>query len=151
MNNTLFKKKKVSLIGSKYIKYYKKKLRKNNNEPFQTKFGKLNQKTMSFNESFSPAGVINSNHNNFGDKKVQDLGIDNNIIQNGGDNISWQQYILNSIKEFIRDNYGFLILLVLIIILLYIRYIEVLKRKEKINQMKKHFLKEEAEKELDGI
>lgn len=106
---------------------------------------------MSFNESFSPAGVINYNHNNFVDKKIPELAIDNNIIQNGGDNISWQQYILNNIKEFIRDNYGFLILLVLIIILLYIRYIEVLKRKEKINQMKKHFIKEESDKDLDEI
>ena len=122
--NTLFKKKKVSLIGSKFIKYYKKKLRKNKNntnstgnknevketfqpmsEPLQTKFVKLNQKTLSFDEQLNKNKQMSA------------------VNQDGGNNETWSKVMLNNIKEFVKDNYGFLILIILIVVLLYVRYI----------------------------
>lgn len=43
--------------------------------------------------------------------------------------------LLNPVWEFIRENYGFFIIIILILILLYVRYIEVCKRKNKMKDV----------------
>lgn len=114
MDNYTLNKKKYNLIGSKFIKHYKKKLRKINKP--QTKLTN---------------NLINQNI------------VGGATIAVETPNITWYQTIYNHIIDFLKDNYGFLILILLILILLYVRYIEVLKRKEKIKKIKKKYVKEE--------
>lgn len=45
----------------------------------------------------------------------------------------WYHKVGNILLQFLKDNYGFVILFLLIVILLYVRYIEVNKRKVKVN------------------
>lgn len=60
--------------------------------------------------------------------------------------------LLNPVWEFIKENYGFFIIITLISILLYVRYIEVCRRKNKmkivIDQINKQNEKEEFENEI---
>ena len=48
---------------------------------------------------------------------------------------TWYKKISISICDFIKENYGFFLIISLIIILLYVRYIEVNKRKEQIKKI----------------
>ena len=49
----------------------------------------------------------------------------------------WYHKLGNILLQFLKDNYGFVILFLLIVILLYVRYIEVNKRKVKVNLLLK--------------
>ncbi len=50
-------------------------------------------------------------------------------------NPNWYDKYLDQTKNFIKENYGFVIISTLIIILLYVRYIEVKKRKKKLQEL----------------
>ncbi len=50
----------------------------------------------------------------------------------------WYKLMLLSIWEFIKENYGFFLIVTLIIILLYVRYIEVNNRKKKMKHIIEH-------------
>ena len=120
MDNYTLNKKKYNLIGSKFIKHYKKKLRKINKPQTKSTNNLINQPNI-----------------------VQPNIVGGATIAVETSNITWYQTIYNYIIDFLKDNYGFLILILLILILLYVRYIEVLKRKEKIKKIKKKYVKEE--------
>jgi hypothetical protein len=55
-----------------------------------------------------------------------------NIIPDNIDE-TWYQKLGSILFQFLKDNYGFVILFLLIVTLLYVRYIEVNKRKVKVN------------------
>jgi predicted PurR-regulated permease PerM len=66
--------------------------------------------------------------------KLDNMKVDN---ENYINNIIYSYYnsVLSFIINFIKEYYGFVLLLTLIIILLYIRYIDINKRKEKIKKL----------------
>ena len=72
------------------------------------------------------------------DKKIKNyfinkIKLDNINVQSNFNIIQiWYDFFKKIIINFIKEYYGFVLLLSLIIILLYIRYIDVNKRKEKI-------------------
>jgi predicted PurR-regulated permease PerM len=51
------------------------------------------------------------------------------------DNEKWYKKILENIWNFIKDNYGFFLMVTLIILLLYVRYVEVNARKKKMKEV----------------
>jgi predicted PurR-regulated permease PerM len=51
------------------------------------------------------------------------------------DNEKWYKKLLENIWNFIKDNYGFFLMVTLIILLLYVRYIEVNARKKKMKEV----------------
>jgi hypothetical protein len=63
-------------------------------------------------------------------KKIKNEEIKQNIIS-----ISLYKKIWENIWNYIKENYGFFLIITLIIILLYVRYIEVDKKKKKINNI----------------
>lgn len=71
-------------------------------------------------------------YKNIMDKQIQEEEI---IKFEQSNIIPFHKKILNYIKDFIFDNYGFVILMTLITILLYVRYLEVNKRKQRIKEL----------------
>ena len=59
------------------------------------------------------------------------------MLQNEEKSKTWYKTLYLNTVEFVKENYGFVILVILISILLYIRYIEVSKNKDKIMKIKK--------------
>ena len=57
------------------------------------------------------------------------------IIQNNVQIIPFHKKIVNSILEFLKKNYIFIIIITLISILLYVRYIETKKRKTQMKEI----------------
>jgi hypothetical protein len=51
------------------------------------------------------------------------------------DNEKWYKKLLENIWNFIKDNYGFFLMVTLIILLLYVRYVEVNARKKKMKEV----------------
>lgn len=51
------------------------------------------------------------------------------------DNEKWYKKLLENIWTFIKDNYGFFLMITLITLLLYVRYIEVNSRKKKMKEV----------------
>jgi len=62
-------------------------------------------------------------------EKQQTLELQNNLTE------TWQKKLYKNICSFIKENYGFFIIVTLILLLLYVRYIEVNKRKNKVQNI----------------
>ncbi len=58
--------------------------------------------------------------------------------------------ILNPVWEFIKDNYGFFIIITLISILLYVRYIEVNRKKERMKNVIEQLNKENEIEQIEN-
>ena len=121
---------------------------------------------MSFNNNIKKPKLVESKLVNFYNNKIkartlavqlekeqlekeQINNVNNNIISE----IPLHKKIFNNIMEFIKANYGFVLLTSLIIILLYIRYIEVTRRKQQLkdlnNKNNKYIL--DTDSESDSI
>jgi len=69
-------------------------------------------------------------------KEIKELESQNNLTE------TWQKKLCTNICCFIKENYGFFIIITLILLLLYVRYIEVNKRKNKVQHIIKQINKE---------
>ncbi len=58
--------------------------------------------------------------------------------------------VLNPVWEFIKDNYGFFIIITLISILLYVRYIEVNRKKERMKNVIEQLNKENEIEQIEN-
>jgi hypothetical protein len=111
---------KPQLVPSKLKKYFRNKI--------------LKEKDLANN---IPKDLAKDLANNIPKDLSKDL--ENNI------NEPLYKIIYNNILQFSKENYGFMVLLILIIILLYVRYIEVLKRKDKIKKLEKQLELEDSD------
>lgn len=61
---------------------------------------------------------------------------------------TWYKKMLKDIYQFIKDNYGFFLIIGLILLLLYVRYIEVNRRKKKMKNVIDKIQKEKEVKQF---
>ena len=84
--------------------------------------------------------LIEKINNKFMELELKEKIQEENIKQSeicASNQIEWYDVYVDQCKDFIKINYGFVIISVLIVLLLYIRYIEVKKRKAR----KKKYIK----------
>jgi hypothetical protein len=68
-------------------------------------------------------------------KEIEQKEIQEKEIEIQVQSKTWYNSISDYICEFIKENYGFVLLFILIVLLLFIRYIECNKRKDKIKDI----------------
>ena len=94
---------------------------------------------MSFDTNNKPLKLVDKNIINYYKQKIKEQDMINNIKNEEiiVTPIKWYQSYLDTIKLFISQYYGFILLFIIFSILLYMRYNDVNKRKKTLKKMLK--------------